>query len=177
MVAALRTATDREPQVAGKPQPTLMTDALSRGDFRTPLVVGDRLDTDIAGANAADLPSLMVLQRGQHRRGGGAAPIPQQRPNYIAADLRRSTTADAGALRVGPHPGLARRDRRKAAVTVHTTGDEPRDALTVVRATASAVWNSDVDGADRSTIVAGDDIARQAAGALVAADVAGGEVD
>ncbi len=32
-----------------------------RGEFRTPLVVGDRLNTDIAGANAAKLPSLMVL--------------------------------------------------------------------------------------------------------------------
>ena len=61
MVAALRAATDSEPQVAGKPQPTLLTDALARGDFHTPLVVGDRLDTDIAGANAAGLPSLLVL--------------------------------------------------------------------------------------------------------------------
>ncbi|MCB0945446.1 MAG: HAD hydrolase-like protein, partial [Mycobacterium sp.] len=61
MVAALRTATEAEPQVAGKPAPTLMSDALARGDFHAPLVVGDRLDTDIAGANAADLPSLMVL--------------------------------------------------------------------------------------------------------------------
>ncbi len=61
MVAALRAATNQEPQVAGKPQPTLLNDALARGTFQTPLVVGDRLDTDIAGANAAGLPSLMVL--------------------------------------------------------------------------------------------------------------------
>ena len=60
-VAALRAATNQEPQVAGKPHPTLMNDALARGTFSTPLVVGDRLDTDIAGAKAADLPSLMVL--------------------------------------------------------------------------------------------------------------------
>src|SRR6185312_17167359 len=61
MVAALRTATDRDPQVAGKPAPTLLNDALARGEFRSPIVVGDRLDTDIAGATAADLPSLLVL--------------------------------------------------------------------------------------------------------------------
>ena len=65
MVAALMTATDAEPQVAGKPSPGLMTDALSRsgpcGPFNAPLVVGDRLDTDIEGANAAELPSLLVL--------------------------------------------------------------------------------------------------------------------
>ena len=61
MVAALRTATDVKPQVAGKPEPTLLTDALARGTFHAPLVVGDRLDTDIAGAGAAGLPSLLVL--------------------------------------------------------------------------------------------------------------------
>src|SRR6201998_4116410 len=61
MVAALQTATEQVPQVAGKPQPTLMNDALARGQYETPLVVGDRLDTDISGANAAGLPSLMVL--------------------------------------------------------------------------------------------------------------------
>src|SRR5215211_3816330 len=60
MVAALRAATDSEPQVAGKPEAAVLTDALARGTFRTPLVVGDRLDTDIAGANAAGLPSLLV---------------------------------------------------------------------------------------------------------------------
>lgn len=47
MVAALRAATDVEPLVAGKPFPALMRDALARGSFTTPLVVGDRLDTDI----------------------------------------------------------------------------------------------------------------------------------
>jgi HAD superfamily hydrolase (TIGR01450 family) len=61
LVAALRTATGSEPLSAGKPAPTLMRDALARGTFRAPLVVGDRLDTDISGANAAGLPSLMVL--------------------------------------------------------------------------------------------------------------------
>lgn len=61
MVAALRTATGMDPRVAGKPAPALMTEAVARGDFRAALVVGDRLDTDIEGANAAGLPSLMVL--------------------------------------------------------------------------------------------------------------------
>ena len=57
MVAALKAATDAEPQVAGKPAPTLLLDALARGDFRTPLVVGDRLNTDIAGANPPNCPA------------------------------------------------------------------------------------------------------------------------
>ncbi|OBA93790.1 HAD family hydrolase [Mycobacteriaceae bacterium 1482268.1] len=158
MVAALQTATDREPKVAGKPQPTLLTDALSRGSFRSPLVVGDRLDTDIAGANAAALPSLLVLC-GVSTAEETVRAAAGERPNYIAADLR-SLDTNADALRVGPHPAW-RVDVDSSVVTVHNTGGEPRDSLTAVRAVASAVWNSDLDGRPYA-IVAGDDIARKA---------------
>ena len=56
-------------------------------------------------------------------------------------------------------------------MTVHNTGSEPRDSLTVVRAIASAVWNSSLDG-QPFAIVAGDDTARRGAGAVVPAGVA-----
>jgi len=52
MVAALRAATRQEPLVAGKPAAPLMEDALARSGCSRPLVVGDRLDTDIEGAHA-----------------------------------------------------------------------------------------------------------------------------
>jgi glycerol 3-phosphatase-2 len=158
MVAALQTATNREPTVAGKPQPTLLTDALSRGNFRNPLVVGDRLDTDIAGAHAAGLPSLLVLS-GVSTASETVRAIPGERPNYIATDLR-SLYDRADLLRVGPHHAW-RIEIGEAAVTVHNTGTEPRDSLTVVRATANAVWNSNLSGAPFA-IVAGDYIARKA---------------
>ncbi|WP_194820073.1 HAD-IIA family hydrolase [Nocardia sp. XZ_19_385] len=61
MVAALRTASGREPIVAGKPFAPLMEDALHRAGTRSALVVGDRLDTDIEGANTVGLDSLLVL--------------------------------------------------------------------------------------------------------------------
>jgi glycerol 3-phosphatase-2 len=158
MVAALQAATDREPTVAGKPQPTLLTDALSRGDFRNPLVVGDRLDTDIAGANAAGLPSLLVLS-GVSTASEAVRAVVGERPNYIAADLR-SLYDRADALRVGPHTAW-RVEVGEAAVTVHNTGSEPRDSLTLVRATANAVWNSGLSG-QPFAIVAGDYVARRA---------------
>ena len=44
----------------------------------------------------------------------------------------------------GPHPAW-RIEIGEAAVTVHNTGSEPRDSLTVVRATANAVWNSGLE--------------------------------
>jgi HAD superfamily hydrolase (TIGR01450 family) len=158
MVAALRAATDVKPQVAGKPEPTLLTDALARGKFRAPLVVGDRLDTDIAGAGAAGLPSLLVLC-GVSTAAETVSATVGQRPNYIAEDLR-SLYAPADSLRVGPHPAWYV-DVGPSAVTVQSTGRDPGDPLSVVRATASAVWNAQLDG--RSVVLmAGDDTARQA---------------
>jgi hypothetical protein len=158
MVAALRTATDREPEVAGKPAPALMADALSRGDFHTPLVIGDRLDTDIAGANAAEMPSLLVLC-GVNNADDAIWAVPEQRPDFIAADLR-ALAEDVDGLRVAPQAGW-HVDVDAGAVTVRSTGSDPGDALSVVRAIAAAVW--DYDGDPRpTTITAVDDAARQA---------------
>ena len=158
MVAALRAATDSDPLVAGKPEPTLLTDALARGKFRTPLVVGDRLDTDIAGANAAGLPSLHVLSGVSTAADTVRADV-GQRPNYIAQDLR-SLNARADSLRIGPHPAWDV-DVGPTAVTVQSTGRDPGDSLSVVRATAGAVWNAQLD-ARRVVLMALDDTARQA---------------
>ena len=164
MVAALKTATEAEPQVAGKPSPTLMTDALARGDFRAPLVVGDRLDTDIAGANAAGLPSLLVLTGASSAQDAVHA-VPEQRPTYIGYDLR-SLHRDTDALAVAPQPAwhLETADR---SVTVSTGRDDyagdgsASDDLSVVRAVANAVWAAQHDE-QTVTIKAGDDTARDA---------------
>ena len=143
MVAALAAATDQWPQVAGKPQTPLLLDALARGDFQRPLVVGDRLDTDIEGANAAGLPSLLVLS--------GVATVADmvhadasQRPNSVAEDLR-ALNAPSSSLRIAPHPAW-QVDVRPHGVSVKWTGREVDDSLTVVRAVASAVWGSELDG-------------------------------
>jgi HAD superfamily hydrolase (TIGR01450 family) len=158
MVAALRAATDREPQVAGKPQPTLLNDALARGEFERPLVVGDRLDTDIAGANAAALPSLLVLT-GVSTAAEMVYAVPRERPTYVAPDLR-SLHSEAATLEVGPHPAW-KVEAGQDVATVHWTGEDTEDPLSVVRATAHAVWQSNADGG-AVEITAGDDTAGQA---------------
>lgn len=158
IVAALRTATDQEPQVAGKPEPTLLNDALARGRFDKPLVVGDRMDTDIAGANAAGLPSLMVLT-GVNTAADMVYAIPGERPKYVADDLR-ALNVTASTLRIAPHPAW-RVDVAPDAVTVHWTGQDQEDALTVVRATASAIWEAGLEGRPFA-VTAGDDAAHQA---------------
>lgn len=159
LVAALRTATAQEPLVAGKPAPGLMRDALARGDFGSPLVVGDRLDTDIAGAVAADLPGLMVLT-GVNTARDAVYAAPDQRPDYLGADLR-CLLEDAGTLAMAAHPAW------NTAVdgdllTVTATGRDPgSDGLSVVRAVARAVWDAGGDG-PALRIRAGDDTARAA---------------
>jgi glycerol-1-phosphatase len=61
IVAAVEYATGRTAEVVGKPQPQLLLTALDRlGDGRT-LVVGDRVDTDLAAAAAAHLEAALVL--------------------------------------------------------------------------------------------------------------------
>lgn len=155
LVAALRAATDEQPQVAGKPGPQLMKDAVARGEFTAPLVVGDRLDTDIEGANAAELPSLMVLTGVNSARDAVFAD-PAQRPTYIGHDLR-SLHLDGARLKVGPQPGW-RVEVGDEVATVTGSGDEQDDDLAIVRAVASAVW----DAPAPVQIEAGDDRAREA---------------
>ena len=158
MVAALETATDQRPQVAGKPQPPLLLDALARDRFERPLVIGDRIDTDISGANATGLPSLMVLT-GVSTVADMVHADAAERPTYLAEDLR-SLYAESNTLRVGPH--LAWRvEVGPQEATVHATGSDAENSLSVVRALASTVWGSSLDGV-QFAIRAGDDTAREA---------------
>jgi glycerol-1-phosphatase len=87
LVAVLTTALGRQPDtVVGKPDPGLFTIlARERGATR-PLVVGDRLDTDIEAANRAGLDSLLVLT-GVSRADEVASAPPARRPTYLAKDL------------------------------------------------------------------------------------------
>lgn len=84
MVRVVQTATGQDPQVAGKPAPTLILEAHRDGERS--LVVGDRLDTDIEGGNAAGLATLLVLTGVSTPREVLEAPE-RQRPTYIGADL------------------------------------------------------------------------------------------
>jgi HAD superfamily hydrolase (TIGR01450 family) len=161
MVAALRAATGAEPRVAGKPAPRLLTDAASRGDFRAPLVIGDRLDTDIEGANAAKMPSLLVLT-GVNTARDAVWAEPAHRPTYIGLDLRALHT-DRELLAVGPQPGW-RVEVAAETVTVGANGGcccDDGDGLSIVRAVADAVWSAD-SGGSALRVEAADDRARDA---------------
>ncbi len=77
---------EREPQVAGKPMPPLFEETLERVGGSRPLVVGDRLDTDIEGAVTMGWDSLLVLTGVTGLEELVRAPA-EQRPTYVAPDL------------------------------------------------------------------------------------------
>ncbi|MBB4683014.1 HAD-IIA family hydrolase [Amycolatopsis jiangsuensis] len=136
MVAALRTATEAEPVVAGKPQPLLFETAARSAGANRPLVVGDRLDTDIAGAVAAGLDVLCVLT-------GVATPatllraVPAERPTHLGSDLT-ALTRPAEELRVGSRPGWEVGEGD--VLTARGDGD-PLDLL---RTLCAAAWRTGV---------------------------------
>ena len=61
IVAALETASGVTAEVVGKPTPQIFREALRRAGGRRPLVVGDRLDSDIEGARRLGWDSALVL--------------------------------------------------------------------------------------------------------------------
>jgi glycerol 3-phosphatase-2 len=77
---------ERAPVVAGKPESPLFEETLRRVGGDRPLVVGDRLDTDIEGANKVGYDSLLVLT-GVTDLAQLVAAAPGLRPTYVTADL------------------------------------------------------------------------------------------
>ncbi|WP_114856021.1 HAD-IIA family hydrolase [Brachybacterium sp. YJGR34] len=86
LVAALRHATGAEPAVAGKPEPGMFLVAAAEHGSRRPLIVGDRLDTDIEGAVRAGMDSLLVLT-GVDGTEAALRADPVRRPTFIVPDL------------------------------------------------------------------------------------------
>jgi glycerol-1-phosphatase len=87
LVGAVSAATGRAPIVAGKPHAPLMRESVDRVGARSPLVVGDRLDTDIEAGHVSGIPTLLVLT-GVTDVPALLAAAPHRRPTYLAADLR-----------------------------------------------------------------------------------------
>jgi len=91
VLAALEYATGRTGRVLGKPDPQIFRTALDRlRDGRT-LVVGDRLDSDLAGAAAAGLDAAIVLTGVTSSEDARSAADPA--PVAVARDLHELVVA------------------------------------------------------------------------------------
>jgi glycerol 3-phosphatase-2 len=89
-VAAVAMAVEARPEVAGKPYRPLLDETIERLGASRPIFVGDRLDTDVAGARAAGLDSMLVLS-GSHRARDLLAAHPESRPTHLGRDLASLT--------------------------------------------------------------------------------------
>lgn len=146
LVAAVHNAVGRLPVVAGKPEAAIFEAAVSRFGGTHPLFVGDRLDTDILGANRAGMDSALVLT-GIDRAKQVLAADAKSRPTFILSDLRQLSepypkvvTKNRGADRlvsVGKSTVLV----SDGSVSVVARGARQIDLL---RAAASAIWNAGV---------------------------------
>ncbi|WP_431967830.1 HAD-IIA family hydrolase [Actinacidiphila sp. bgisy160] len=144
LVEVVRIATGGDPQIAGKPLPPMHRETVIRTGARRPLVVGDRLDTDIEGAYAGGVDSLLVLTGVTTPALLLAAP-PGHRPTYVDADLRGLLIPQPGVTDAGE--GAYRCGGWTATVgdgVLLLDGDgEPMDGL---RALCAAAWTWAGDG-------------------------------
>ena len=139
LVSAVHTAVGRLATVAGKPEAPIFHEAVARFGARHPLFLGDRLDTDILGANRAGIESALVLTGIDRPKHVLAAPE-GSRPTYILGDLRELHE---------PYPDVHVSDGvatvRDARVQIDgpdiriLSAGEPID---LVRAGAAAIWST-----------------------------------
>ncbi|MFF2331540.1 MULTISPECIES: HAD hydrolase-like protein [unclassified Streptomyces] len=137
-VEVVRIATGAEPQVAGKPLPPMHRETVLRTGAERPLVVGDRLDTDIEGAFNGGVDSLLVLT-GVTDAAGLVAAVPQHRPTYVDADLRGLLTGQPDVTSTGDGflCGGWKASARGDSLVLEGDGD----VLDGLRALCGAAWS------------------------------------
>ena len=141
MVSAVHLAVGRLPVVAGKPEVPIFKEAMRRFGTKNVLFIGDRLDTDILGANRAGIPSAVVLTGIDRAKQLLAAPE-GSRPTYILGDLRElhepypeSVTGKNGSVTVRG----ARVRKQGKDIIIEREGD---DELDLLRAACGVIWDS-----------------------------------
>jgi glycerol 3-phosphatase-2 len=149
LLRVITASTGVEPIVAGKPETPLQRESVLRTGAKHPLVVGDRLDTDILGAHRVGTDSLLVLTGVTGPAEAVLAP-PDQRPTYIADDLNgllqpqpEVTVADGGYTCGGW-------TARWAADQLELTGDGER--IDGLRALCAAAWSRDTPASSHDAI-------------------------
>ncbi|MFE7973221.1 HAD hydrolase-like protein [Streptomyces shenzhenensis] len=142
-VEVVRIATGAEPQVAGKPLPPMHRETILRTGAVRPLVVGDRLDTDIEGAFNGGVDSLLVLTGVTDGAQLLAAP-PRHRPTYVDADLRGLLTGQPEVAQDGAGFRCAGWTATATDGRLELTGDGA--ALDGLRALCAAAWTAAGEG-------------------------------
>ena len=151
LVAAVRNAVGHDPLVAGKPEAPLFHTAANRLGANSPLVVGDRLDTDILGGNNAGMATALVLT-GVDSGETALRARTAERPQFIIDTLAQlyqpypEITHDGARVTCGA--AAATVANAQGRHTLHIAGD-PADS-NAWRA-ACAAWWAAVPDADKAT--------------------------
>ncbi|MDR0945008.1 MAG: HAD-IIA family hydrolase [Bifidobacteriaceae bacterium] len=140
LVAALVAATGKRPVTAGKPEPTIYEQAVARCGATRPLVIGDRLDTDLAGARAAGLPGVLALTGVSDAVDLALAP-PAQRPTHVIGRLTDLTGVQPAPRREGAVWLVGGAQARWSGDRIEAAYGAP-DWLDAVRAVALAAWEA-----------------------------------
>lgn len=149
LIGVVSTATGRTPDaVAGKPHPPLMVESVERLAAQRPLVVGDRLDTDIEGAISSSLDSLLVLTGVCTVADLVSAPA-HRRPTYVGLDL--------GAINEPQSTVVVTGESAMCGLTAVTRGTDGwnivgDDVLEAVRCVAVLAWQIADSGGDLSDL-------------------------
>ncbi len=142
LIAAVHTATGAFPEVAGKPERHIYDTARARFGAKRPLMIGDRLDTDILGANRSEMASLLVLT-------GVDTPLSvlradrDQRPTYIGRDTRTLNEYYAPAVVNGNVATCGETEVRLDRAVLTVVAGDPR-GVEALRAACALVWNSSI---------------------------------
>ncbi len=159
MVAAVRPACGRDPHhVVGKPYAALYLLCAQRlgQDSDAILAIGDRLDTDIEGAAAAGMDSLLVLT-GVSTLGEAATAPAHSRPTYVARDLR-SLHEDLPPARRDGQDWVCGQDRGRIVDGGWTSASAGTTAQRMTNRLHAAYEAQDaglIDGADAARVAAG----------------------
>ncbi|MGY1634345.1 HAD-IIA family hydrolase [Geodermatophilus sp. SYSU D01186] len=162
MVGVVSAVTGRPPLVTGKPDPAMHAECVRRTVARRPLVVGDRLDTDIEGGRRAGAASLLVFSGVTDPAGLLAAP-PMQRPDLLGTDAAAVLSAHppvvgAGAgWRCGGWVARPVGEGGRLELACVTQGADGGDGLDGLRALCVAHWALHADGAAPPNVQASDE--------------------
>jgi len=139
LVSAVHTAVGQLPVVAGKPEKAIFETAMHKFEAKSAIYVGDRLDTDVAGANKAGLGSALVMT-GVTTRKELLAAKPDSRPSFVLGTLKDLRSAYLS-------PSKTKRGYKLGDVEVELLGEkvvvsfgDPR-SLDALKAACLTIWN------------------------------------
>jgi glycerol-1-phosphatase len=138
-----------------------------RTGARRPLVVGDRLDTDIEGARRAGADSLLVFT-GVTDATALLAAVPVHRPDLIAHDCtgllvaHPAVTRNGAAWRCGAWVAGPAEGGEALVLSPAGPSADDSDGLDGLRALCVAHWTRHLDDGAPATVVAADEQAERA---------------